>query len=380
MLSLAPGYHEPLDPPYQITTFATGLAGDTSIIQTGSGWPATAQELVERHQGSILTMREASLLVPQRPLGFFAYDPQQLYRLTTHTGRVIEGTAGLALLTPRGWVSLIELEPCDCVATIAEYPELFGRGDTDAELLKLLAYLTQSGAHGDGTVPWIEDRDVRRDFEAAVEAKRDVYIEAREPDGRGVIRVSGWNGGLSRALSYLDLVDVFGVRGSDKVIPAFVFGLQRDKLRMFLTRLLTCDGAAERSGRISYRTSSSRLARQLQHLFARFGIVAALVDPGRQTSGGAELSIDSKHDVVRCIEQIGFLGAKADHAAWLRAALYDADEGSGPRRARLGPILFDRVLSIEATHVAAAYGLTMPRTRNFVAGEFIVGSDPASSY
>jgi intein/homing endonuclease len=335
--------------------------------------------MVDRQDGTALTMREAGILAPQRPAMYVANGPAQLYRLITHSGRCIEATANRPFLTRTGWKPICELEPRDSVAVIAEYPELFGRGDTDQELLKLLAYLTRTGAIGDGAVPLIDDADILRDFEAAVDAKGDVYVEIFDNEGHDHLRVCGRNGAPSRVLAYLNLVGVHGVSGSDKLIPDFIFGLRKDKLRLFLKCLLTCDGAAERSGRVTYRTTSVRLARQLQHLFARFGIVAALVDPTPHSRGGARLAIDSKADVIRCIEQIGFLGDKGIHAEWLRASLYDVRDDVG-RQARLGPICFDPVLSIEATQVADVYDLEIPRTRNFIANEFVNRNDSVCPY
>ena len=366
--------HEPFHPSYREGPSATGFAGDTMLVHTGSAWPLTLQGLVDRQDGTILTMREAGVLAPQRPAAYVANGPAQLYRLITHTGRCIEATANRPFLTRHGWKPIHELELRDSVAVVAEYPELFGRGDTAPGLLKLLAYLTRNGAIGDGVIPLIDDPDVHRDFAAAVDAKGDVYVEVADDDARCHLRVCGRNGAPSKVLAYMNLVGVDGVSGSDKVIPDFVFGLRKDKLRLFLHCLLTCDGAAERSGRVTYRTTSVRLARQLQHLFARFGIVAALTDPGQHSGGAAELSIDSKADIIRCIEQIGFLGDKAIHAEWLRASLYDLRDAL-PQQGRLGPILFDQVLSVEATRVANVYDLEIPRTRNFIANELVVRND-----
>jgi intein/homing endonuclease len=251
--------------------------------------------------------------------------------------------------------------------------------------LKLLAYLTKNGAHGDGAVPPISDMEVRRDFEAAVEAIGDVHIQVGDADGDHHVRVCGRDGAPSRALAYLSLVGVHGIRGSDKVIPDFVFGLREDKLRLFLRCLLTCDGMVAGleppgdPGHILYRTTSVRLARQLQHLFARFGIVAALVGPSSDTGGGAELAIAVKADVIRCIEQIGFLGDKAMQAARLHAQLYSF-HGGGEQPGRLGPILFDAVLSIEASRVAKSYDLQVDRSSNFIANEFVTHNEPHRPY
>jgi replicative DNA helicase len=352
---------------------ATGhcLAGDTVLMHATSAWPLTLRGLVDRKDGAVLTMREASVLSPQYPFAFLAHEVAQLYRLTTYTGRSIEATAEQPFLTRDGWKPLSALGPSDTVAVVAEYPQLFGCGDTDAELVKLLAYLTANGTIGDGLAPPLEDPIVRSDFETAVESQGDECVEVTD-DGAARLRVRGRCEARSNVLGYLDLVGVNGISAPDKFVPDFVFGLKKDKLRLFLNRLFTCDGAAEPSDRITYRTTSIRMARQVQHLLARFGVVSLL--RGRECEGvleALELFVVSKADVLRFIDDIGFLGDKAVRAEAIRAALYHVRMADPPSN-RLGPILFDRVVAVEATVSAPVYDISIEDTHNFVANDFIV--------
>src|SRR4051812_40448041 len=127
---------------HRSTTRGGCLAGDTLIVNADSGWPIRLRALVGRREGSVLTMREASLLTPQRPAAYLAHEPAPLLRLTTYTGRSIAATADQAFLTRDGWKALSALCPSDAIAVVAEYPQLFGRGNADAAQVKLLAYLT----------------------------------------------------------------------------------------------------------------------------------------------------------------------------------------------------------------------------------------------
>jgi replicative DNA helicase len=347
------------------------LAGDTLLMHPSSGWPITLRDLVRRRDGVVLTMREASVLAPQHPSAYLARDAAQLYRLTTHSGRSIEATARHAFLTREGWKSLSSLCPSDAVAVVAEYPQLYGRGDTDGELVKLLAYLTANGTACDGTAPPLTDRDVRADFEAAVRAKEDecAVLDAQSDPPRLYVR--GPAGTHSKILRYLDLVGIHGVRAADKFVPDFVFGLRQDKLRLYLNRLFTCDGIAETSGRITYRTTSVRMARQVQHLLARFGVVCLL--RGLERDGvleAVDLSITTKADVLRFIDDIGFIGDKATRAEAIRASLCDLRMLEPTDR--LGPILFDRVYMVETTQCAPAYDLSIAEAHNFIANDFVV--------
>jgi len=114
------------------------------------------------------------------------------------------------------------------------------------------------------------------------------------------------------------------------------------------------------------------MVRQVQHLLLRFGIVSLLRN--RFVAGklyGAEIAVSGKEDVLRFIDAIGFTGEKAVRAETIRAALYHV-RAAETQLDRVGPILFDRIRSIEATTVEPVYDLTIPGTHNFVANDFVV--------
>lgn len=353
------------------------LKGDTLVFNATSGWPLTLEDLVGRRDGVVCTMREAGIIAPARPQAYVCAPPTQLYQLTTYTGRTIQSTADLSFLTQDGvWKTLETLGLSDAVAVVAAYPEMFGRGDSDAELIKLLAYLSARDAM-DEVAPPFEDEDVRRDFEAAVDGKGDRCEARMADDGMTQLHIYGAFGQGSKVLRYLELVGVAGCTALDRFVPQFVYGLRREKLRLYLNRLFTCDGQIETSGRIAFHTRSLRMAQQVQHLLARFGVVCLL--RGIESRGELEavdLLINTKADVLRYIDEIGFLGSKAARAEEVRAALYgtrmlDASPG------RLGRLLFDRVIAVEPTTTEPGYGLALD-TYNFVAGDFVVRNHASS--
>ena len=65
-----------------------------------------------------------------------------------------------------------------------------------------------------------------------------------------------------------------------KSIPQQVFRLPREQLGLFLNRMFACDGSIFiQNGdqyRVSYASSCRTMARQMQHLLLRFGIIAKL--------------------------------------------------------------------------------------------------------
>ena len=367
---------------YGQTKIGKCLAGDTEIVNPLNGRIQTIRSLVEDSRGSVLTMKEAGRIESVTPDAFIENAPAQLYRLKTQTGRVIEATANHPFLTRAGWKELSTLTTADRVAVVAEYPLLSCSGDTDDDLIKIMAYLIADGSLGGGRSPVFTKNDplVRMDFESAVEAKGDECVEFINERGVIHVRVRGKRGNRNNVICHLREVGLSGVCSTDKVIPDFVFGLRRSKQALFLNRLFTCDGSVEAQGRISYSSTSIRMVQQIQHLLSRFGIVCLIRD--KYLNGalyGAELMICAKNDLLRFIDEIDFTGEKAVKAAALRHSLYNV-RAAETQIDRLGPIVFDRVISIEPTRIADVYDLTVEGSHNFIANDFVVHNSTFCSH
>jgi len=86
--------------------------------------------------------------------------------------------------------------------------------------------------------------------------------------------------GRNSLTMWLEELKLKGCNSSEKHIPAIVFRLEASQLALFLNRLFATDGwVAITKGQnpaLGYASVSERLARQLQHLLLRFGVVAKL--------------------------------------------------------------------------------------------------------
>jgi len=357
---------------YSGQKFGKCLGGDTLLIDPATAKPITIKDFVERGEGQVLTMHEAAVLEATTPSAFLANEPAQLFRLKTQTGRTIEATANHPFLTRGGWKPLSELAEGDRVAVVAEYEGLHGQTKIDGAWFKILAYLIADGFLGRSSPTFTKDElAVRNDFIEAVEAQGDECIEF-PCKGAVSVRVRAEPGKDNRVKEFIKSVGLDGLKSADKFIPDEVFSANRWKQALFLNRLFTCDGCVESSGKLSYSSKSIRMVRQVQHLLLRFGIVSLMRD--RHVDGqlyGAELTINSKANVLRFLDKIGFFGEKATKAEMVRAALYNVRE-SESQADRGGSILFDRIRSIEPTRIEPVYDLTIPGTHNFVANDFIV--------
>lgn len=356
------------------------LGGSTTLYDPLSGRPVRLADMVAAGEGDVLTMGPAGTLRPTRPSDYLRNPDDRLYRLTTQTGRRIEATARHPFLTRDGWVPLGDLRENDRVAVVAEYAGLFGSTHTADGLIKVLAYLIADGSLASGSSPTFTKSDdvVREDFEQAVEEAGDDFSEFVNDRDVVHVRVKGRRGAENNVLRFLREIGLDGLRSAEKFVPDFVFGLRREKLALFLSRLFTCDGSVEKR-KVSFSSTSIRLVRQVQHLLLRFGIVSVMRD--RYLDGrlyGAELGIAAKNDVLRFLDEIGVIGDKALAAENLRQALYQV-RAAETQLDRQGAVLFDRIKSIEPLAVTPVYDLTVPETHNFVADDFIVHNSTFAS-
>ena len=237
---------------------------------------------------------------------------------------------------------------------------------------------------------------------------------------------------------WLDELGLWGSAARDKFVPDAVFRCPREELVLFLNRLFAIDGwatvLASGQAQLGYCTVSERLARQVQHLLLRFGVVAALckrsVKYGESRRPAFQLNITEPRSIRTFVEQIEIFGKEAaiervvrslegkrphtnrdliPREAWKLIDKARGDEswaslsrrmgfGSGhnlhvgtralsrERMSRFAQLLdnqrlrdlaesdvyWDEIVSIETLGMEQVYDLTIPGTHNFVANDVCV--------
>jgi replicative DNA helicase len=264
---------------------------------------------------------------------------------------------------------------------------------------------------------------------------RDIGFSAPLEPGSAAIHKNGDN----PVKQWLVDIGLWGKSAHAKQVPAVIFELPREQVALFLNRAFTCDGTiyvqnGDQVG-IAYSTVNEQLARDLQHLLLRFGIVAKLryrTVPYRRTRRTAyELRIVRQEDIARFVGEIGIFGKERAAAKAVRVSsrkrpkvnldvvpadvwnLIERKKGSrtwadlsralgftekghnlhvgtrGVSRARLrriadvlgdaelanlatSDIYWDRIESIEYVGERQVYDLTVPEHHNFVAEDIVV--------
>jgi len=237
---------------------------------------------------------------------------------------------------------------------------------------------------------------------------------------------------------WLQKLGLWGKSAHTKTIPSIIFQLKRPQVALFLNRLFATDGWATvlKSGQsqLGYGTVCEGLARQIQHLLLRFGIIAALKQRSikyKDTHRPAwQLDITDALSIKTFISEIGIFGkeyalskvqvalaqrryqtsrdlvpvdiweqvaAAKGNEPWKHLAIRAGIKGDsnlhvGKRslsRERLltlafalddlplqelatGDVYWDEIVLIEPMGAKQVYDLTIPVTHNFVANDICV--------
>ena len=263
-----------------------------------------------------------------------------------------------------------------------------------------------------------------------------LQVEPEELAPHGIAAIS--KNSKNQLTFWLQQLGLWGKSAHTKTIPPIVFQLKRSQVALFLNRLFATDGWASvlTSGQVQlgYGTVSERLARQIQHLLLRFGIIAALKQRSvkyKDTRRPAwQLDITDARSIKTFIAEIGIFG-KEDAICKVQEALnikkyktnrdlipieiwqeITAAKSSEPwtvlaRRAGIkghtnihvgeralsrdrlltlavaldnlplqeladGDVYWDEIVSIEPVGYKQVYDLTIPVTHNFVANDICV--------
>uniref|UniRef100_B8HS23 Replicative DNA helicase n=1 Tax=Cyanothece sp. (strain PCC 7425 / ATCC 29141) TaxID=395961 RepID=B8HS23_CYAP4 len=389
------------------------LVADSEIL-LADGRLVTIAQIYQQKQAQLLTLQQNWKFGLTWASDFVDDGIKPVFRVTTRLGRTVTTTLSHPFLTIKGWRPLGELQTGTKIA-VPRKLAVFGNETLRECELKILGYLL-----GDGcltkTCPEFTNSNplLQQDFQTAVtEFGQD---------------------GLTFWLKKLEL---WGKGAHTKFIPAVIFQLQRSQIALFLNRLFATDGwatvLASGQSQLGFATVSEKLARQVQHLLLRFGIIATLKhrqvkyqDHRRQAW---QLDITDHLSIKSFIDEIGIFGKEAALArvkealagrkyqtntdlipieAWERVKTAKGDQtwvsiaekagingtnlhvdrGSFSRE-RLwklatalenlslqqladSEVYWDEIVAIEPVGEQQVYDLTIPDTHNFVANDICV--------
>ncbi|MEY3256743.1 MAG: replicative helicase, partial [Cyanobacteriota bacterium] len=402
------------------------LSYDSEIV-LADGQIATIEELYNQRQCNLLTLNSNWKFTFTQPSAFVNDGIKPVFRVTTRLGRSIETTITHPYLTINGWQRLENLKIGDKIA-VPRKINVFGKETIRECEVKLLAYLIGDGNLTNSTPRFTNSNSLlQADFSQAV-----------AEFGGLTVRSSTNKFSKNSLTTWLQELGLWGKDAHAKTVPSIIFKLERSQISLFLNRLFATDGWATllNSGQsqLGYATVSEKLARQIQHLLLRFGIIATLkkrsVKYQNTCRPAWQLDITDALSIKNFISEIGIFGKEAALAKvtaaisekryqtnrdlipveiWQQIAAAKGNESWSSLAQRAGiknytnihvgkralkrerlwilataldnlplqnlansDVYWDEIISIESVGNQQVYDLTIPETHNFIANDICV--------
>ena len=416
------------------------LAFDSEIV-LDDGEVATIEEIYRARGARLLTLGNDFKFKYARPSNYVDDHIKPVFRVVTRLGRKIETTLTHPFLTLEGWRPLSLVRTGDRVA-VPRRLGVFGSEEMRECEVKLLAYLIGDGClRGSSPVFTVGKPALQSDFESAVAEFGGVETTpANSQDRTFSLRIRGTakKGKPNPVTLWLKELGIYGCDSREKFVPRPVFKLRRRLIALFLNRLFATDGWAtvlsSGQAQLGYASASERLARQIQHLLLRFGVIASLKKRSIKYREGRrpawQLDITDQRSIQTFIDEVGIHGkdaalglvARALKArryqtnrdlipveVWGRLASLKGNESWSALARRAGlrghtnihvgkralsrdrlralggalrsdellclaesEVYWDEIVSIEPAGEKQVYDLTIPDTHNFVANDICV--------
>jgi len=293
------------------------VVGETRVRDAATGAERTVRELFDRRKALDLMVHALDAgwtLQPRRVRDVVWNGRRRVYELRTALGRRLTATSNHPLRTLDGWTLLGELKPGDRIAAPRSLPAANARRWPEHELAVLGGLLSEGNTcHPTCVYFYNNDEQLIADFVRAATrfpdsvarvARRGARREVCVSTGRDTRFHAGqrpWNARASNAVAVAEAVParsgvfawagelgLLGVKAQDKRVPAAVFELAAEDIALLLGRLWSGDGFFFGSSNTVpfYATSSAGLARDVQELLLRVGIVSRLQEKQFRYRGG----------------------------------------------------------------------------------------------
>jgi len=378
------------------------LVGPSEVIDAKTGALVTIGDMVDRDEahGShhVLALQDDMSLATSAPTAYFNRGVQETYTVTTRLGRRVVCTSNHPLRVLDGWREVADLSVGDTIAVPSRI-DVFGVDEQPDWLVALVGYLLGAGSLrssmpritisnrsiGDG----IDDigEDIKRwatDLDVSVSEHADGEVTSYVLRGgsQGAYADVAPEHSLDPLTAVLRRVGLAGCSAGEKFVPEFVYRLPRHQVAMFLSRLYASGGSActaDNTNRIDFCSASRRLARGVQHLLLRFGIVAELrerpIESNDPNGTAWDVSFKDPESIGLFAAEIGMFSREAEvsQVAEMAAGRQMVQSASGLLPVEpSADIVWDPIVSIEAAGPAVTYDIEVAGCHNFVADDVVV--------
>ncbi len=258
------------------------LPGDVEVVDAATGRLVRVEDLYtgEAQLGETLTCDTDALKLQAGAVSAVMDNGvKPVYRLTTALGRTIEATANHPFYTFNGWRLLEELEIGGQVAVPRRLPVEGQQHWPDHEVIALGHLLAEGNlCHPHSVYFYSQDAAQVQDYVDAAEAFANVECSIAIHKGTYSVYAKRVERTVEPGIvTWAKVLGIWGKNALQKTIPDAVFELNNGQIGLLISRMWAGDGHINTTDRsLYYATSSERMARQLQHLLLRLGIISRL--------------------------------------------------------------------------------------------------------
>lgn len=338
------------------------LVGSTEIVNPKTGQIKTIEQWIDKHHDSgfsweAFTFDADTTSIKTSTVSDSIYNGvKPVFRLTTNTGRQITATANHPFFVQKGeWKWLQDIEIGERI-TVPRKLDVEGNDNWKKPAIEALAVIATRGniwkyTRGEGGI-----RD------SLILLKKVAWLNTSIPDNGIVLE-----------------------------LPEETFTLSNSSLKHLIASIfLQNANKGTTYNSLSCSIPSHRVAKQVQHLLLRFGIIAKVIRCEDERTGivTGQLIINSIHDLVLFRKtfkyELSMIPSQRFRDEPLWAYLKDLErEFSANYKDDIianNDIYWDKVVSIEYVGEEPTYDLTIDETHNFVANDIVVHNSHASDY
>ena len=290
------------------------VVGSTEVLDAHSGRLVRIEDLAKGNAQleQTLACDTDTLRLAAAPVASVWHNGiKPVYRLTTALGHQIEATANHPLYTFDGWRTLADLKVGDRIASARHIP-VEGRLEWTTHQVVVLGHLLAEGdvCHPSGVYYCTSDAAQWQDFVTHAELFENSLTSTHRRRNRYDVYVKRADMRLPNGMVvWLEQLGLRFTKSHTKFIPDAVFELTNRQVALLIARMWERNGNVDPTSRfLYYATAAERMARQLQHLLLRLGVISRLrrmVFPHKEGRVGYQLHITGSQNIAAFSQYVG---------------------------------------------------------------------------
>ncbi len=299
------------------------LLGETLITLADTGKQVRIDSLVDRKNFNVFSLNSAMKIEKSRVEKVFQSGRKRVFKLILKSGKEIMASGNHKFLILDGWKRLDQLKAGERIA-VPRMLRIQGKTKISDNKLIVLAHMIGDGCYVKKQPLHYTNSETELINIVKVAAQKEFNINP------GIIKQRNWyhlylsaaeklaRGRRNPIVKWFDEdLGIYGQHSRKKVIPEQIFGLDENKIKLFLKHLWATDGCIHtqitKKSKVSiyYASGSQELIKQVQHLLLQLGILSKI---SRTSKKGYEdmwnVHILGKVEQLKFLQDVGCVGKK----------------------------------------------------------------------